>query len=116
MYAKLQDQMRNRRYYPALKTLEQLEHTYLRRIKRFRFAEIMKNSIPVFRDKIKEASMADLRVSTNINFNYYWLNLNWPVRVKLLLNILPEAWCILGTIHWLQLFLLATVDVPQANN
>ena len=72
MYAKLQDQMRNRRYYPALKTLEQLEHTYLRRIKRFRFAEIMKNSIPVFRDKIKEASMADLRVSTNIKFNYYF--------------------------------------------
>lgn len=61
MYAKLKDQMKNRRYYPALKTLEQLEHTYLPRIKRFRFAEIMQNSIPVLRKHIKEASMADLR-------------------------------------------------------
>lgn len=61
MYAKLKDQMKNRRYYPALKTLEQLEHTYLPRIKRFRFAEIMQESIPVVRKHIKEASMADLR-------------------------------------------------------
>ncbi|KAK3749624.1 hypothetical protein QZH41_012961, partial [Actinostola sp. cb2023] len=80
MHAKLNDQMQNRsfavissrltvelerfylsRYYPALKTLEQLEHTYLPRIKKFRFAEIMKNSIPVFRENIKEASMSDLR-------------------------------------------------------
>ncbi|KAJ7392374.1 Exocyst complex component 6 [Desmophyllum pertusum] len=53
--------MKNRRYYPALKTLEQLEHTYLPRIKRFRFAEIMQDSIPVLRKHIKEASMADLR-------------------------------------------------------
>ncbi|KXJ11782.1 exocyst complex component 6B [Exaiptasia diaphana] len=61
MHAKLSDQMSNRRYYPALKTLEQLEHTYLPRIKKFRFAEIMKNSIPIFRENIKEASMSDLR-------------------------------------------------------
>ncbi|CAH3122429.1 unnamed protein product [Pocillopora meandrina] len=61
MYAKLKDQMHNRRYYPALKTLEQLEHTYLPRIKRFRFAEIMQESIPVVRKHIKEASMGDLR-------------------------------------------------------
>ncbi|XP_073241272.1 exocyst complex component 6B-like [Porites lutea] len=61
MYAKLKDQMKSRRYYPALKTLEQLEHTYLPRIKRFRFAEIMQKSIPVLRKHIKEASMADLR-------------------------------------------------------
>lgn len=61
MYAKLKDQMKNRRYYPALKTLEQLEHTYLPRIKRFRFAEIMQESIPVLREHIKEASLAELR-------------------------------------------------------
>lgn len=61
MYTKLKDQMKNRRYYPALKTLEQLEHTYLPRIKRFRFAEIMQESIPVLREHIKEASLADLR-------------------------------------------------------
>ncbi|XP_031556989.1 exocyst complex component 6B-like [Actinia tenebrosa] len=61
MHAKLNDQMKNRRYYPALKTLEQLEHTYLPRIKKFRFADIMKDSIPRFREKIKEESMFDLR-------------------------------------------------------
>lgn len=33
---------------------------------RFRFADIMKDSIPRFREKIKEASMSDLRVKLKI--------------------------------------------------
>lgn len=48
------------RYYPALKILEQLEHTYLPRISRYRFAQTMKAAIPVHREKIKEASKSDL--------------------------------------------------------
>ena len=49
------------RYYPALKTLEQLEHTYLPRISRFRFTQHMCSTIPTIRAQIKEASMSDLK-------------------------------------------------------
>lgn len=49
------------RYYPALKTLEQLEHTYLPRVSKFRFAQRMLAAIPKVRDDIKEASMSDLK-------------------------------------------------------
>ncbi|GFY57627.1 exocyst complex component 6B [Trichonephila inaurata madagascariensis] len=60
MYFKLLHQMKEKRYYPALKILEQLEHTYLPRISRYRFAQTMKSTIPVHREKIKEASKSDL--------------------------------------------------------
>ncbi|XP_046851325.1 exocyst complex component 6B-like [Xenia sp. Carnegie-2017] len=61
MYAKLQEQLDRKRYYPALKSLEQLEHTYLPRISSFRFATIMSSRIPIFRENIKDAAMSDLR-------------------------------------------------------
>nr|XP_015911635.1 exocyst complex component 6B isoform X2 [Parasteatoda tepidariorum] len=60
MYFKLMHQMKEKRYYPALKILEQLEHTYLPRISRYRFAQTMRATIPVHREKIKEASKSDL--------------------------------------------------------
>ena len=60
MYAKLHEQKKNKRYYPALKTLEQLEHTYLARIKNFRFAELMISKLPSFRESIKDAAKEDL--------------------------------------------------------
>ena len=34
------------RYYPALKTLEQLEHMYLPRVANYRFSHQMKENIP----------------------------------------------------------------------
>ena len=49
------------RFYPALKTLEQLEHTYLPRLSKYRFSKPMCNNIPTMRDQIKEASMSDLK-------------------------------------------------------
>ncbi|XP_060073280.1 exocyst complex component 6B-like [Ylistrum balloti] len=61
MYGKLQDQMRSKRYYPALKTLEQLEHTYLPRVNTHWFSETMSDAIPKLRERIKEASMSDLK-------------------------------------------------------
>ncbi|XP_072027569.1 exocyst complex component 6B-like isoform X2 [Amphiura filiformis] len=61
MYCKLNEQMDNKRYYPALKTLEQLEHTYLPRVKRYRFCEEMAENIPKLREGIKDASMSDLK-------------------------------------------------------
>ncbi|XP_067003141.1 exocyst complex component 6B isoform X4 [Anabrus simplex] len=60
-YAKLQRQMKEKRYYPALKTLEQLEHLYLPRVANYRFSHQMKENIPKLRDNIKEASMSDLK-------------------------------------------------------
>ncbi|XP_064465796.1 exocyst complex component 6B-like isoform X2 [Ornithodoros turicata] len=61
MYAKLAEQMKSRRYYPALKTIEQLEHTYLPRVARHRFAQAMAACIPRLHDQIKEASLSELK-------------------------------------------------------
>ncbi|XP_022252904.1 exocyst complex component 6B-like [Limulus polyphemus] len=61
MYGKLSQQMKEKRYYPALKTLEQLEHTYLPRVSRYRFSQTMQSSIPRLREQIKEASMSELK-------------------------------------------------------
>ena len=49
------------RYYPALKTLEQLEHIHLPSISHYRFSEHMKRSLAKVRESIKEASMIDLK-------------------------------------------------------
>ncbi|KAL5020900.1 hypothetical protein ScPMuIL_000055 [Solemya velum] len=61
MYGKLQEQMKSKRYYPALKTLEQLEHTYLPRVSTHWFSQTMTEAIPKLRERIKEASMTDLK-------------------------------------------------------
>lgn len=60
-YAKLQKQMKDKRYYPALKTLEQLEHLYLPQVANYRFSHQMRENIPMLRESIKEASMSDLK-------------------------------------------------------
>ena len=49
------------RYYPALKTLEQLEHTYLPRVINHWFSETMAKAIPTLRERIKDASMTELK-------------------------------------------------------
>ncbi|XP_059159349.1 exocyst complex component 6B-like isoform X2 [Physella acuta] len=61
MYGKLQEQMKCKRYYPALKTLEQLEHTYLPRVINHWFSQTMAEAIPRLRQRIKEASMTELK-------------------------------------------------------
>ncbi|XP_018416706.1 PREDICTED: exocyst complex component 6B isoform X5 [Nanorana parkeri] len=61
MYSKLQVQMKTKRHYPALKTLEQLEHTYLPQVSHYRFCHIMVDNIPKLREEIKEVSMSDLK-------------------------------------------------------
>jgi hypothetical protein len=60
LYAKLQDQLENKRYYPALKSLEQLEHTQLPRVASYGFAAMMRSQIPKLRDSIKQASKQEL--------------------------------------------------------
>jgi len=47
------------RYFPALKTLEQLEHTYLPRVERYKIAKEIAKNIIIFRKQIKDASFSD---------------------------------------------------------
>ncbi|KAM9237119.1 exocyst complex component 6B isoform 2-T2 [Leptosomus discolor] len=61
MYSKLREQMKSKRHYPALKTLEYLEHTYLPQVSHYRFCKIMVDNIPKLREEIKEVSMSDLK-------------------------------------------------------
>lgn len=49
------------RYYPALKTLEELEHVHLPHVANYRFSNQLHQKIPKYRDKIEAASMADLK-------------------------------------------------------
>ncbi|KAG7197489.1 hypothetical protein KM043_013337 [Ampulex compressa] len=60
-YAKLQKQLKDKRYYPALKTLEQLEHHDLPKVTNYRFSSQITQQIPQLRENIKDASMTDLR-------------------------------------------------------
>ncbi|XP_072858299.2 exocyst complex component 6B isoform X1 [Pogona vitticeps] len=61
MDSKLREQMKSKRHYPALKTLEHLEHTYLPQVSHYRFCRVMVDDIPKLRKEIKEASMSDLK-------------------------------------------------------
>lgn len=59
-YSKLQKQMADKRYYPALKTLEQLEQLYLPQVSHYKFFRQIIDKIPKLRENIKESSMSDL--------------------------------------------------------
>ncbi|XP_042315201.1 exocyst complex component 6 isoform X2 [Sceloporus undulatus] len=61
MYSKLKDQMNVKRYYSALKTMEQLEKIYFPRVSQYRFCQIMIENLPKLREEIKEISMSDLK-------------------------------------------------------
>uniref|UniRef100_A0A4W6CCS6 Exocyst complex component n=1 Tax=Lates calcarifer TaxID=8187 RepID=A0A4W6CCS6_LATCA len=61
MYSRLQEQMRAKRYYPALRTLEQLEQTCLPRAGQYRFCSIMAENIPKLRTQIRDTAMTQLR-------------------------------------------------------
>ncbi|XP_075973848.1 exocyst complex component Sec15 [Anticarsia gemmatalis] len=60
-YSKLKSQVEAKRYYPALKTLEQLEHVLLPRVGPYKWCAQISADIPRLRQAIQDASMADLR-------------------------------------------------------
>lgn len=60
-YSKLKSQVEAKRYYPALKTLEQLEHVLLPRVGPYKWCATISSDIPRLRQAIRDASMADLR-------------------------------------------------------
>ncbi|XP_028916297.1 exocyst complex component 6 isoform X1 [Ornithorhynchus anatinus] len=61
MYSKLKEQMSVKKYYSALKTMEQLENTYFPRVSQYRFCQIMIENLPKLREEIKDISMSDLK-------------------------------------------------------
>ncbi|CAG9857330.1 unnamed protein product [Phyllotreta striolata] len=61
IYSKLQKQIADKRYYPALKTLEELEHLHLPHVANYRFSKQLQENIPKYREKIEGASMSDLK-------------------------------------------------------
>ncbi|XP_041065736.1 exocyst complex component 6-like isoform X5 [Carcharodon carcharias] len=61
MYSKVREQMKAKRYYSALKTMELLENTYLPQVHQYRFCQIMTENIPRLREEVKEISMSDLK-------------------------------------------------------
>lgn len=60
-YSKLIRQVKDKRYYPALKTLEVLENEHLPKMERYRFAAQMKEAVPKLKKDIKQSSEADFR-------------------------------------------------------
>lgn len=52
-YSKLLKQVNEKRYYPALKTLEVLENEHLPKVSNYRFATTMKENIPKLKKEIK---------------------------------------------------------------
>lgn len=59
-YSRFNDQLQEKKYFPALKTLESLERDHLPTVSTYRFAQNMCKEIPKFRLIIKEASTKDL--------------------------------------------------------
>lgn len=60
-YAKLLRQVKEKRYYPALKTLEQLESEQLPKVDSYRFAAQMREAVPKLKENIKKSSEVDFR-------------------------------------------------------
>ncbi|KAL5471414.1 hypothetical protein EMCRGX_G029530 [Ephydatia muelleri] len=60
LYGKLLEQMAAKQYYHALKTLEQLEHTFLPRVKGYTFTDLLSNGIPQLRENIQKESWKEL--------------------------------------------------------
>ncbi|XP_037075604.1 LOW QUALITY PROTEIN: exocyst complex component 6B-like [Pollicipes pollicipes] len=60
-HARLRKQMAEKRFYPALKTLETLEHTLLPKVAGHKFAQVIAAQVPAARAAIQAASMSDLK-------------------------------------------------------
>ncbi|XP_055377607.1 exocyst complex component 6 [Condylostylus longicornis] len=60
-YTKLLEQVKEKRYYPALKTLESLENDLLPKVSSYRFAIQMKENVPKLKENIKKSSESDFR-------------------------------------------------------
>uniref|UniRef100_A0A915BPH7 Exocyst complex component n=2 Tax=Parascaris univalens TaxID=6257 RepID=A0A915BPH7_PARUN len=58
-YARLNELMQQKKYYQALKVLEELEHTYLVHVDKYRFTQSLQKSMAPIREQIKEKSFSE---------------------------------------------------------
>ena len=58
--------MKENQFYSALKTLEQLEHTYLPRVQGYMFSDLLAKEIPEMRKSIERKSKSELTVSVGV--------------------------------------------------
>lgn len=60
-FTKLLRQVKEKRYYPALKTLEVLENEHFPKMEKYRFTSQMRNAVPKLKEQIKQSSEEDFR-------------------------------------------------------
>uniref|UniRef100_A0A1I7X919 Vps54_N domain-containing protein n=1 Tax=Heterorhabditis bacteriophora TaxID=37862 RepID=A0A1I7X919_HETBA len=60
-YAKLQELMQHKKYYQALKVLEELEHTHLALVEKYRFTQILAKSMGPVRSEIKNKAYSEFK-------------------------------------------------------
>lgn len=62
IYRQLKVQMREKKnYYQALKLIDDLEINYLPMVRHYRFSQSIDQSIPLFKEEIKSATITDLK-------------------------------------------------------
>ncbi|KAK6732570.1 hypothetical protein RB195_016751 [Necator americanus] len=60
-YAKLQELMQLKKYYQALKVLEELEHTHLALVEKYRFTQILAKTMAPVRNEIKAKAYSEFK-------------------------------------------------------
>ncbi|PAV62595.1 hypothetical protein WR25_26425 isoform B [Diploscapter pachys] len=60
-YAKLQELMEMKKYYQALKVLEELEHTHLALVEKYRFTQLLAKSMAPVRKEIKDKAYSEFK-------------------------------------------------------
>ncbi len=61
LFCKINAQLAQKRYYPALKAMQELENVYLPRVSRYTFATRMRERVPLLRKKVKTAAHNELQ-------------------------------------------------------
>ncbi|EPB79119.1 putative exocyst complex subunit Sec15 [Ancylostoma ceylanicum] len=60
-YAKLQELMQLKKYYQALKVLEELEHTHLALVEKYRFTQVLAKTMSPVRNEIKAKAYSEFK-------------------------------------------------------
>ncbi|CAD6187134.1 unnamed protein product [Caenorhabditis auriculariae] len=60
-YSKLQELMNMKKYYQALKVLEELEHTHLALVEKYRFTQVLAKSMSPVRVEIKDKAYSEFK-------------------------------------------------------
>ncbi|KAK9468960.1 exocyst complex subunit Sec15-like-domain-containing protein [Lipomyces arxii] len=59
---KIHEMIEQKKYFSALKSLDDLQKNHLQEVDQFQFAQLIRNSVPVIRDTIRNDVMGDLNV------------------------------------------------------